>query len=231
MEFSQALGVILMIVTSHGQIDPQHPTGLWLEEFSVPYDVFTEAGYEVVVASPEGGEAPIDPRSLPEDPSRAERNAMELLKKTRALDPAMLETADAVFFSGGHGTMFDFPEDPGVKEVVETSFRTDTPIALVCHGPAALVGAVDRHGNPVVKGRKVTGFTNREEEAVELTDEMPFLLETRLKEQGATFKGAENFQKNVVVDGHLITGQNPASSRKTAEALLRKIQPDQSERD
>ena len=223
MEPAQTLGIILMIVTSHGRIDPQHPTGLWLEEFAVPHEVFTEAGYEVIVASPEGGKAPVDPRSLPEDPTGAERKALRLLDSTEKLDAVLLEKAGGVFFSGGHGTMFDFPTHPEVKQVVEQAFEAGTPIALVCHGPAALVGA-ELDGEPVVRGRKVTGFTNQEEEAVNLTDEMPFLLEDRLKEQGATFVGAPNFQENVVTDGNLVTGQNPASSRATAKALLERIQ-------
>jgi len=214
---------MLLVVTSHAQLDTGHPTGLWLEEFSVPYHTFTEAGYEVVVASPQGGEAPVDPRSMPENPDAEEQEALEKLKSTLPLSEVMHRSYDGVFFAGGHGTMFDFPTDPNVQTVVSNAVRTHQPLALVCHGPAALVGATDADGRPAVQGRQVTGFTNEEEVAVELADDMPFLLETRLQDQGAQFVSVKKFQPNVVVDGNLITGQNPPSSKGTAEALLERI--------
>jgi putative intracellular protease/amidase len=216
--------MILLIVTSHGQIEPGHPTGLWLEEFSVPYHLFVDAGYEVVVASPKGGKAPVDPRSMPETPDAEEREALGRLEKTLPLEAVMDQPFEGVFFAGGHGTMFDFPSDPNVQTLVSRAIRADQPLALVCHGPAALVGATDAEGEPVVKGRKVTGFTNEEEIAVELEDDMPFLLETRLQDQGARFVSMKKFQAHVVVDGNLITGQNPPSSHGAAEALLKRIQ-------
>ncbi|MGA0332337.1 MAG: type 1 glutamine amidotransferase domain-containing protein [Kiritimatiellia bacterium] len=219
----QLFGVILLVVTSKGEMENGKPTGLWLEEFAVPYEVFTEAGYEVIVVSPEGGAAPVDPRSLPENPTPAEKAALERLKNTRSLKDLKIPSVDAIFFAGGHGTMFDFPVDKNVSRLVTLAFEKDLPLGLVCHGPAALVGARTASGEPVAKGRQVTGFTNREEDAVNLTESMPFLLESKLREQGATFSSAENFKPHVVVDGNLVTGQNPASSRPAAEALLKQI--------
>ncbi|MDA3874886.1 MAG: type 1 glutamine amidotransferase domain-containing protein [Kiritimatiellae bacterium] len=220
------IGIILLIVTSHGEMDNQKATGLWLEEFAVPYEAFMDACYRVIVASPEGGAAPIDPRSLPENPSDSEKVAMRLLTKTMALSDLPDLPYKGIFFAGGHGTMFDFPNDPNVQKLVAEAIASDTPLALVCHGPAALVGAKTADGEPVAKGRNLTGFTNSEEEAVQLVEEMPFLLETRLKEQGAEFSSAENFQEYVVVDKYLVTGQNPSSSHKTAEEFLILIQKD-----
>lgn len=224
MNTVSTLGFILLIVTSHSQIEPSHPTGLWLEEFAVPYEIFTEAGYTVVVASPKGGAAPIDPRSLPKNPTAEEKKALAVLKETIPLDKVGDKTFDGVFFAGGHGTMFDFPKDKNVQAIVSKAIQKDQPLALVCHGPAALVGATDAKGKPAAKGRKVTGFTNEEEDAVALTDKMPFLLESKLKKQGATFVGGKKFESHVVVDGNLITGQNPPSSKGTAEALLKSIE-------
>lgn len=213
---------ILMVVTSHDRIDEAHPTGLWLEEFAVPYELFTAAGHAVTVASPKGGAAPLDPRSAG-DAGRFAPETMAALQDTvplATLDPAGF---DAVFVPGGHGTMFDFPNDPAVVRTVSHAIAVDAPLALVCHGPAALVGAMKPDGSPAAAGRRVTGFTNAEEDAVELTDQMPFLLETKLAEQGATFVGAANFTEHVVVDGNLVTGQNPASSAATARALLERL--------
>ncbi|MDF3128127.1 type 1 glutamine amidotransferase domain-containing protein [Kiritimatiellaeota bacterium B1221] len=223
MQVIQYLGVILMIVTSHGEMDNGKPTGLWLEEFAVPYEQFTEAGYRVIVASPQGGKTPVDPRSMTENLSDRDKQALKVLEDTVALGELEAEY-QAVFFSGGHGTMFDFPKDKNVSAVVEEAFEKDLPIALVCHGPAALVAATLNDGSPAVKGRKLTGFTNSEEEAVKLTEEMPFLLEDKLIEQGASFSSKENFKPHVVTDGNLVTGQNPASSKPAAAALLKLLQ-------
>lgn len=221
MQMIEVLGIILMIVTSSGEMENGKPTGLWLEEFAVPYEVFTEAGYEVVVASTKGGQAPVDPRSMPDKPTEAEKNALKLLENTIALENLPKVQMDAVFFAGGHGTMFDFPKHPEVQKIVSNAFEINLPIGLVCHGPAALVGATTEKGEPVAKGRKVTGFTNSEEAAVNLTDDMPFLLEDTLKEQGAEFSSADNFKPHIVVDRNLVTGQNPPSSKPAAEALLK----------
>lgn len=215
---------ILMVVTSHDRIDEAHPTGLWLEEFAIPYEMFIEAGYDVAVASTRGGAAPIDPRSL-SDREKFKPETLAALEKTSPLGDVKLAGFDAVFFPGGHGTMYDLPSDAKVAETVAHFLTGDQPIALVCHGPAALAGTILPDGSPAAAGRKVTGFTNDEERAVELDDDMPFLLETRLREQGATFVGASNFVEHVVVDGNLITGQNPASSAAAARALLEQLTP------
>ena len=217
-------GMILMVVTSHAQLSPNETTGLWLEEFTVPYGAFVAAGYRVDVASPKGGEAPVDPRSLqPVDDEGTIPTVPDILKTTKPLASIDPGKYTAVFFPGGHGTMFDLPTNAVVQNVVNAFLNSARPTAFVCHGPAALVGATTEVGEPAVKGRKLTAFTNDEETTVELTDEMPFLLESRLKELGADFVGAENFAPHVVVDGNLVTGQNPASSKGAAEAVLKQL--------
>lgn len=213
---------ILMVVTSTGVMPDGKPTGLWMDEFSTPYEIFLEEGYTVTVASPHGGQVPVDPRSMT-DQSRPENagKALLALSDSVVLESLDLSAFDAVFFPGGHGTMFDFPQTESVRETVEAFVNSERPSAFVCHGPAALVGAKNEQGHPLVSGRRVTGFTNQEEEAVELTEAVPFLLETRLKELGADFAPAENFEAHVVVDGMLVTGQNPASSEQAARALVK----------
>lgn len=214
---------ILMIVTSHGAIDESHPTGVWFEEFSIPYEVFRGAGYVVDVVSPQGGAAPVDPRSLEDERVREQYpEAFAALSQTRRLDDSV--TSDdyaAIFFPGGHGTMFDLPDNPQVQRVVSEFAQADKVLASVCHGPACLVGAMLRDGSALVKGRRVTSFTDSEERAVELDTHMPFLLETRLRELGAEFVPASDWADNVVVDGKLVTGQNPQSSGTAAQAVLR----------
>lgn len=210
---------ILMVVTSAARMDDGHPTGLWLEEFAVPYDAFRKTGYQVVVASPKGGAAPIDPRSADDRPEW--REAREALKQTWPL--ATLGAGDfaAVFLPGGHGTMFDFPQNAALAALLTDFAARGKPIAAVCHGPAGLVGAKAPDGRALVAGRRVTGFTNSEERAVKLEGAMPFLLETRLKQLGGEFEGGPDFQPHVVTDGRLVTGQNPASSAGAAQAILR----------
>jgi putative intracellular protease/amidase len=210
---------ILMVVTSHAEIEEGDATGLWLEEFAVPYAAFLAAGYEVDVASPEGGTAPVDPRSTPEGET-PDATALAALQDTLVLNEVELGDYAAVFFPGGHGTMFDLPGSKAVQKTVAHFVEKNQPAAFVCHGPAALVGATLSDGTPVVKGRKVTGFTNAEEKAVKLDEKMPFLLETRLTELGGSFEGGADWASHVVVDGNLITGQNPASSGEAAKALL-----------
>lgn len=211
---------ILIIVTNHDQIDAEHPTGLWLEEFAVPYQLFREKGYLVTVASLKGGQTPIDPRSLPDaEQSEAHTEALQALKETQPLSRVNLQNYDAVFFPGGHGTMYDLPS-PEIGQIVNHFADAKKVVAAVCHGPAALVEAKHSDGTPLVQGRKLTGFTNTEEQAVELDKMMPFLLESRLRELGAEFVGASNWSDNVVVDGNLITGQNPQSSGSAAKAVI-----------
>lgn len=214
---------VLMVVTSHGAIDAGHATGLWFEEFAAPYALFRAQDYAITVASPRGGDAPIDPRSLEHYEATPDNEAARAaLKGTRALD-ASLEAMgfDAVFFPGGHGTMFDLPDNREVQRLVSEFAQADKVLASVCHGPACLVGARLRDGTALVKGRQLTAFTDSEERAVELDRRMPFLLETRLRELGARFVPADNWQDHVVVDGKLVTGQNPQSSASAARAVIR----------
>ncbi|MFA7387102.1 MAG: type 1 glutamine amidotransferase domain-containing protein [Thiohalobacteraceae bacterium] len=214
---------ILMIVTSHDRIDADHATGLWFEEFAIPYGKFRDAGYTVVVASPRGGDTPIDARSLENyQPTAASETAKAALRGTRKLDATIsAQGFAAVFFPGGHGTMFDLPDNPQVQRLVREFAEADKVIASVCHGPACLVGVMLKDGTAFVKGRKVTAFTDSEERAVQLDEAMPFLLESRLREQGATFVPAVDWADNVVVDGKLVTGQNPQSSASAADAVIR----------
>lgn len=212
---------ILMVLTSADTTRDGHPTGLWMEEFSAPYEIFLDEGFEVTVASIQGGQVPVDPRSMTAAtrPEKLER-AQAALATSVPLDAVDRKGFDAVFFPGGHGTMFDLPESATVQETVEDFVNAGRPAAFVCHGPAALVGAKTPDGRPLVAGRRVTGFTNEEEAAVELTESVPFLLESRLRDLGADFVSAGRFEENVVVDGILVTGQNPASSAKAARALI-----------
>jgi putative intracellular protease/amidase len=213
---------ILIVVTSHAAIDDTHPTGLWFEEFAIPYTLFRRQGYVVTAASPRGGETPIDPASLEayeETPDNAA--AKEALRHTRALDGTVgAADFDAVFFPGGHGTMFDLPDNPEVQRLVAGCVDAGKILAAVCHGPAGLVKAAVG-GVPLVKGRKLAAFTDAEEREVQLDKKMPFLLESRLRELGAEVVTAANWQDNVVVDGRLVTGQNPQSSASAAEAVIR----------
>ncbi len=221
-----------MVVTSTATLgDPGKPTGLWLEELAVPYIRFVDAGADVTIASIHGGKIPVDPRSAkptgPEAPvverfladpdgARAMSHAVPL----EALDATRF---DAVFLPGGHGTMFDFPVSTALASAVSRAWRAGRIVAAVCHGPAGLVGAVDSDGRPVVAGRRVSAFTNAEEEAVGLTKAVPFLLQDRLTSLGAKVEIGPSFQPFAIADGRLITGQNPASARKTADLTLEAI--------
>lgn len=212
---------VLIVVTSHDRIDDEHPTGLWFEEFAAPYRLFREQGYRVTVASPQGGPAPIDPRSEPKDIEIADvKDALDALRHTQRLATLDTRGFDAVFFPGGHGTMYDLPNDSAVAKVVGEFADAGKVVASVCHGPASLVGARRADGTPVVQGHRVTGFTNAEEEAVQLDKLMPFLLESKLRELGAKVETAANWSDHVVVDGRLVTGQNPQSSASAAMAVI-----------
>lgn len=209
-----------MIVTGHSQIDSEHPTGLWLEEYSISWHAFREAGFDIVTVTPHGGNAPIDPRSLegadPNDPARKElAQTKTLLEADDAMD------CDAVFIPGGHGTMFDLATFDPIKTMLSEFDAEGKIIAAVCHGPAAFVDAI-RTGEPetLVAGKRITCFTDDEERAVKLDKLMPFLLESKLREQGANVVTAANFSDHIEVDGTWITGQNPQSSASTAKAVI-----------
>jgi len=211
---------VLMIVTGHARIDDEHSTGLWLEEYSVPWHAFRDAGLEIVTATPHGGDVPIDPRSL--EGAVASDPAREDLKQTMTLREAgdAMEY-DAVFIPGGHGTMFDLATFDPVKTLLSEFDAQGKIIAAVCHGPAAFVDAI-RTGEPetLVAGKRMTCFTDDEERAVKLDGLMPFLLESKLREQGANVVTGPNFSDHVEVDGTWITGQNPQSSASTAKAVI-----------
>lgn len=220
---------ILMIVTSNARMgDTGQPTGLWAEELAVPYYALADAGVEVTLASPAGGPAPIDPGSVKpvgqNDPVVERFLADTVLQARIAATPKASEfdgaAFDAVFFPGGHGTMWDLPVDAGVTRAVERAFAASKLIASVCHGAAGLVTARRPDGHSIVKDLRVNSFTDAEETAVGLEKVVPFLLETRLRELGGRFEGTGNWQPFALRDGQLITGQNPQSSHLVAQSLL-----------
>ncbi|WP_339192912.1 type 1 glutamine amidotransferase domain-containing protein [Aeribacillus sp. FSL W8-0870] len=210
---------VLMVVTSHAQITEGHPTGLWLSEFAEPYEIFKERGFAITVASIKGGYVPIDPRSLNEESKAKWPDAIRELEATPPLSEISAEGFDALFLPGGHGTMFDFPDDAVLQTRVREFVESDRVVAAVCHGPAGLVHVKLSSGEYLVKGKKVTSFTNEEERAVQLDPYMPFLLEDRLRENGAIFVAAPMWSNHVEVDGKLVTGQNPQSGEATAKKV------------
>ena len=219
---------ILMVITSHDQLgNTGRKTGLWLEEFAAPYFVFRDAGVELTLASPKGGQPPIDPKSdLPENQTPAmarfkkDTAAQNALARTVKLADVKAQNYDTVFYPGGHGPMWDLAESPESIAMLESFYNSGKPIALVCHAPGAL-RKVTYKGAPLVKGKHVTGFTNGEEEEVQLTNVVPFLVEDELLRLGAIYEKVRNWEPFSIVDGHLITGQNPASSTSAAQALLK----------
>lgn len=219
-----ASGKILIVVTSHAEALKGKVTGLWLSELTEPYWVFRDAGFEVEIASIKGGPAPIDPRSgSAASVGPAFRNdpaAMAAFNQATPVDRIKIEQYAALFLSGGHGTMWDFPSHPVLARIVGETFRAAKPVGGVCHGPAGFIGAVDAQGDPIVKGRRVTGFTNAEERAAGWTEYVPFLLEDRLRELGGRFENAGVFGAKAVRDGNLISGQNPASAAPAAKLVL-----------
>ncbi|MCT4701245.1 type 1 glutamine amidotransferase domain-containing protein [Enterobacteriaceae bacterium H20N1] len=220
---------ILMVLTSHNQLgDTGKPTGFWLEEFAAPYYVFHDAGLEVTLASPKGGQPPLDPKSDEPDAQtdstrrfRSDVAAQNLLANTRRLDSLNAESFDAVFYPGGHGPLWDLAQDPHSIKLIEQFWATGKPVAAVCHAPGVLRQVKTPEGTALVKGKRVTGFTNSEEEGVGLTAIVPFLVEDELKKAGGLFERTDDWGEYAVVDGHLVTGQNPASSTVAAEELLK----------
>lgn len=218
---SAADKTILMVVTGQGEIDADHPTGLWLEEFAIPWQLFCEAGFKVTVASPLGGNTPLDPRSLEDDEQVvAWRKAQAALAQTTPLRSVAAHSYAAVFLPGGHGTMFDLPACHELQALLRSQYEAGRIVAAVCHGPAGLVDVLLSDGQPLVSGKRLTAFTDAEERAVELDGLMPFLLETELRRQGANFIEGDLWSSHVEVDGNLVTGQNPASSGAAAEAVI-----------
>jgi putative intracellular protease/amidase len=218
---------ILMVLTSHDVLGKTgRKTGFWLEEFAAPYFVFRDAGVELTLASPKGGQPPIDPKSdVPENQTDAmarfkkDERAQRELSQTVKLADMKSHDFDSVFYVGGHGPMWDLAESPVSIALLESFYNSGKPIALVCHSPGVL-RHVTYKGEPLVKGKHVTGFTNGEEAEVHLTDVVPFLVEDELMRLGAIFEKKKNWQPYAITDGRLITGQNPASSTSAAQALI-----------
>lgn len=222
---------ILMVLTSHDKLaETGKKTGFWLEEFAAPYYAFKDAGAEITLASPAGGQPPLDPSSDTPDAQteytdrfKQDTAAQEHLATTHKLAEINSDDYDAVFYPGGHGPLWDLAVDLKSIALIEDFVNSDKPVAFVCHAPAALKN-VKVNGDYLVKDKKVTGFSNTEEVAVGLADVVPFLLEDALKENGALYEKGADWQSYVVEDGLLITGQNPASSEETAQRLIKRLQ-------
>lgn len=215
---------ILIVTTNASRLADGTQTGLWLEEFAVPFIIFQDTGYDITVASPKGGETPIDEQSLSCSNPMEWDEAAKHLKDTKKLDDIEYRDYDVIFFPGGHGPMFDIAHDETVGQIVSYFFNNGKIVSAVCHGPAGLILAVDENGEPIVKNKKITSFTDKEEYIMKRAELVPFLLEDRLKELGADFIEAKPWTEHVEVDGNLITGQNPASAIAVAEQVVKKLQ-------
>ncbi|OOF00057.1 type 1 glutamine amidotransferase domain-containing protein [Salinivibrio sp. IB643] len=219
---------ILMVLTSHDAMgNTGHQTGFWLEEFTTPYYAFKDAGASIVVASPKGGKAPIDPNSEAEDAQAestrrfdGDAELQDMVNNTVKLSDINAYEYDAIFYPGGHGPLWDLAEDPISRQLIETFYYQGKPVGAVCHGPAVFRHTRSDRDEPLVKGKRVTGFTNGEEAAVGLTEVVPFLVEDMLKENGGLYEKADDFISYVVTDGNLVTGQNPVSSEACVNAVL-----------
>jgi len=219
---------ILMVLTSHDTLgDTGKKTGFWLEEFAAPYYVFKDAGAEITLASPKGGQPPIDPSSDSEDAQtddtrrfKDDSEAQKHLANTQTLSEMSVDGFDAIFYPGGHGPLWDLAEDADSKRLIEAFSAADMPVGAVCHAPAVFRHTQGADGKPLVSGRRVTGFTNTEEEAVALTDVVPFLVEDMLKANGGKYEKGADWGSFVLRDANLVTGQNPASSAAAAQEIL-----------
>ncbi len=222
---------VLFVLTSHDKLgDTDHKTGFWVEEFAAPYYYLLDKGVNITLATPKGGKAPIDPNSESEDAQTEatkrfykDEDAQKRINHTQKLETQNADQFDAVFYPGGHGPLWDLAEDQNSINLIEQFYNNNKPVAAVCHAPAVFKHTKDSDGSSLVKNKKVTGFTNTEEEAVQLTSVVPFLVEDMLKEVGGHYSKAEDWQAYAVEDGLLITGQNPASSEQVAELLLNKL--------
>ncbi len=219
---------VLFVLTSHSELgNTGQKTGFWIEEFAAPYYVMADEGVDVVIASPKGGQPPIDPKSeAPDAQTEATKRyyADEALKEkvahTKKLAEVNAADFEAVFYPGGHGPMWDLYDDHDSIALIQSFWTAGKPVAAVCHAPSALLNVKDENGEPLINGKKVTGFTNSEEEAVQLTKVVPYLLEDELKAKGGIYSSGSDWSSYVVKDGMLITGQNPASSEEAAKELL-----------
>jgi len=223
-----------MILTSHDQLgNTGKNTGFWLEELAAPYYVFKDAGADVVLASPKGGQPPLDPKSDDADAQtgdtrrfKQDQAANKALASTTPLSQVSGDTFDAVFYPGGHGPLWDLAENRDSIALIEGMAAAGKTVSAVCHAPGVFRHAKSPDGTPLVKGKKVTGFTNTEEEAVQLTQVVPFLVQDMLESNGGIYSKGDDWQSYVVTDGRLITGQNPASSAEAARAVLKQLKPD-----
>lgn len=223
-----AIFKVLIVLTSHDQLgDTGLKTGFWSEEFAAPYYALTEGGAEVTLASPLGGRPPLDPKSeLPEFQTEATKRfdadeaLQEKLSHTLKLSDVNEEDYDAVFYPGGHGPLWDLTNDKNSIALIEAFYRKGKPVAAVCHAPGVLRFVKNEDGSPLVKGKQVTGFANTEEEAVQLTNIVPYLVEDELKKLGGIYSKTDDWHNYVLQDGHLITGQNPGSSIAVAQKLI-----------
>ena len=223
---------ILMVLTSHAELGTTgKKTGFWLEEFAAPYYVFKDAGADITLASPKGGQPPLDPKSDAPDAQTAatarfkgDAAAQKALAHTEKLSHMLAGDFDAVFYPGGHGPLWDLALDADSIRLIETMHHVGKPVAAVCHAPGALKNVFDANGAPLVHGKHVTGFTNTEEAAAQLTDVVPFLVEDMLRKNGGVYTKAADWQVHVVTDGNLITGQNPASSEAAAHEVIKQLE-------
>ena len=219
---------VLIVLTSHSELgNTGHKTGFWIEEFAAPYYILKDAGVAITIASPKGGQPPIDPKS--EEPGSQteatrrfdkDKDLQQLLANTKKLSEVSADDFGAVFYPGGHGPLWDLTNDAQSINLIKAFRSSKKPVVAVCHAPSVLLNVTDKNGDPLVKGKKVTGFTNTEEAAVQLTNIVPFLLEDELKNKGGIYSKKEDWASYVVKDGLLITGQNPASSAEAARELL-----------
>ncbi|WP_338395853.1 type 1 glutamine amidotransferase domain-containing protein [Fulvitalea axinellae] len=222
---------VLFVLSSNDQMgDTDKKTGVWLEEFATPYYLLKDNNINITIVSPKGGQIPFDPGSLAEGAAteatkRYEQDAelKKLLANTGTLTSVKAGDFDAVFYPGGHGLLWDLTTDKNSIALLEDFFNAGKPVASVCHGPAAFANAKAKNGQPIVSGKKVTGFSNTEEEAIQLTGTVPFLLENKLKENGGQYSRTDDWKSYAQVDGNLITGQNPTSTPAVAEALLKAL--------
>ena len=222
---------ILFVLTSHSQLgNTDQKTGFWIEEFASPYYVLSDAGADITIASPAGGQPPVDPKSEAEEAQSTatlrffkDMVAIDKVAYSLKLSDVKPEEYDAVFYPGGHGPLWDLATDKTSIKLIEDFYNTQKPIAFVCHSPAALVNVKAENGEPLVKGKKVTGFTNTEEETVGLSKIVPFLLEDELKNLGAHYSKGDDWSSFTQQDGLLITGQNPGSSEEVAKLLLKTL--------
>jgi putative intracellular protease/amidase len=224
---------ILIVLTSHSQLgNTGKKTGFWLEEFAAPYYVFQDAGATITIASPHGGQPPLDPKSDVPDAQtkdtqrfKADPTAQAALASTLKLSEISASDFDAVFYPGGHGPLWDLAEEPDSIDLIEFMLAAGKPVALVCHAPGVLRHVKTLNSDPIVQGKAVTGFTNTEEQAAGLTEIVPFLVEDMLRANGGNYTKAADWQPYIVHDGLLITGQNPASSAPAAKYLIEQLNP------